>query len=61
MRKYKVSFIVESDQVDPNNLLDATEAILPLLCDYAYCDDFEIDENTISDSDVEPEVQDDSP
>ena len=27
-------------------------------CDFAYCDDFEIDENTISVSDVEQEVQD---
>tara|TARA_Y100000034_G_scaffold31322_1_gene38318 strand:- start:193 stop:372 length:180 start_codon:yes stop_codon:yes gene_type:complete len=52
-QRYRVSVIVESDDVDPGHLLDAMIELAPQLEDYCYGEELVIDEATACVSDVD--------
>ena len=52
-QRYRVSVIVESDDVDPGHLLDAMIELAPKLEDYCYGEELRIDEDTACVADVD--------
>jgi len=52
MNKYRVSFIVESDDVDPGHLLDAIIEVIPDFENLVCADDMIIDEDEACVSDI---------